>query len=120
MSRFSNLEFEGQNEDAFVPQEEVVKDEAYYLTDAQRAFEVADFEQGLRLYARALEENPKSTAAWTVFHTVLPQRLILGGGLMDSEFELFAGPMRKRLACATQFTSSAGCGAAFRLKIVTA
>lgn len=65
MSRFSNLEFEGQNEDASLPQQEVVKDEAYYLAEAQRAFEVADFDLGLRLYARALEENPRSAAAWT-------------------------------------------------------
>lgn len=67
MSRFRNLEFEGQNDDAFQQQEpqEVIKNEAYYLAEAQLAFEVADFEQGLRLYARALEENPKSPAAWT-------------------------------------------------------
>lgn len=65
MSRFQNLEFESHNEDASVPAEQVLKNEAYYLGEAQRAFEIADFEQGLRLYARALEENPKSTAAWT-------------------------------------------------------
>ncbi len=47
------------------------------------------------------------TAAWTVFHTILPQRLVLGGGLMDTEFDLFAGPMRERIAKATQFTPSA-------------
>ncbi|MGE3311334.1 MAG: tetratricopeptide repeat protein [Limisphaerales bacterium] len=73
MSRFQNLEFEGQNdndsnaggEGSVLPYQEVVKNEAHYLAEAQRAFEVADFEQGLRLYARALEENPKSTTAWT-------------------------------------------------------
>lgn len=66
MSRFRNLEFEGhQEEDESLPSQDLVKDEAYFLGEAQRAFEVADFEQGLRLYARALEENPKSTAAWT-------------------------------------------------------
>lgn len=65
MSRFQNLEFENHNEDASIPGEQVLKNEVYYLEEAQRAFEIADFEQGLRLYARALEENPKSTAAWT-------------------------------------------------------
>jgi tetratricopeptide (TPR) repeat protein len=66
MSRFRNLEFEGQNDDSFQPQqEEVIKNEVYYLGEAQSAFEAADFELGLRLYARALEENPKSPAAWT-------------------------------------------------------
>jgi glucokinase len=47
------------------------------------------------------------TAAWTVFHTILPQRLVLGGGMMDTEFDLFAGPMRERIAKATQFTPGA-------------
>jgi len=77
------------------------------LRDAREVFAAA--RNGLApaqsIVHRAIEAA--CTAAWTVFHTVLPQRLILGGGLMDSEFELFAGPMRKRLACATQFTSSA-------------
>lgn len=65
MSRFRNLEFEGQNQDDSLTPHEGVKDEAHYLAEALRAFEIADFEQGLRLFARALEENPKSTAAWT-------------------------------------------------------
>ncbi|MBX3744691.1 MAG: tetratricopeptide repeat protein [Verrucomicrobiae bacterium] len=65
MSRFRNLEFEGQDDDASLTPQETVKDEAYYLEEARRAFETADFELGLRLYARALEENPRSPAAWT-------------------------------------------------------
>ncbi len=65
MSRFRNLEFEGQKDDHDLTPQEVVKDEGYYLAEAQRSFEIADFDLGLRLYARALEENPKSTTAWT-------------------------------------------------------
>lgn len=65
MSRFRNLEFEGENnQDASLTPQEAVRNEFYYLAEAQRAFENADFEQGLRLYARALEDNPRSTAAW--------------------------------------------------------
>lgn len=45
-----------------------------------------------------------SVAAWTLFHTILPQRLILGGGMMDTEFETFARPMRERIQRATQFS----------------
>ena len=65
MSRFSNLEFQGGQEDAWQDSQETVKDDVFYVAEAQRAFERADFEQGLRLYARALEHNPKSTDAWT-------------------------------------------------------
>lgn len=63
MSRFSSLEFEGAEEERR-DTGGVLRDEAYYLSEARRAFERADFEQGLRLYARALEDNPRSIAAW--------------------------------------------------------
>jgi len=54
---------------------------------------------------RALEAA--ATAAWTICHTLLPQCLILGGGMMDEHFELFAGAMNRRLDPATQFTRGA-------------
>ncbi|MBL9135843.1 MAG: ROK family protein [Verrucomicrobiales bacterium] len=44
-----------------------------------------------------------ATAAWTLFHTLLPQRLILGGGIMDTEYPRFAAVAR-HLDPATQFT----------------
>jgi glucokinase len=43
-------------------------------------------------------------AAWTLCHTFLPDRLILGGGIMDDHFERFAHAIRHRIAPATQFT----------------
>jgi len=45
-----------------------------------------------------------ATAAWTLFHTLLPRRLILGGGMMETQFETFAGPIRDRIGRATQFS----------------
>jgi glucokinase len=48
-----------------------------------------------------------ATAAWTIFHTLLPRRLILGGGVMDSEYAGFAEAVRRRIAPATQFTPAA-------------
>ena len=60
--------------------------------------------------ATALVERARqaaATAAWTLFHTLLPERLVLGGGMVDTEFDLFAEAMRVRLAPATQFTRSA-------------
>ncbi|MCK6500233.1 MAG: ROK family protein [Nitrospira sp.] len=44
-----------------------------------------------------------ATAVWTVFHTLLPRRLILGGGIMETEYERFA-TVEARLDTATQFT----------------
>lgn len=64
MSRFGNLEFGGEFEQplqARLP----VKDDRFYLAEAQGAFEQAEFEQALRSYARALEQNPANTTAWT-------------------------------------------------------
>jgi predicted NBD/HSP70 family sugar kinase len=46
--------------------------------------------------------------AWTLFHTFLPNRLILDGGMMGDQFELYADAMRVRLSHATQFTRGAG------------
>jgi glucokinase len=45
-------------------------------------------------------------AAWSFCHTFLPQRLVLGGGIMDEHFDLFAGAINEQLATATQFTRS--------------
>jgi len=66
MSRFVNLEFEGDSNHDFEPGGKVpVKDEAYYMAEARRAFENGSFEPGLRYYSKVLEFNPKNAAAWT-------------------------------------------------------
>lgn len=63
MSRFGNLEF-GESPQRDESGAEPLKDEAFYLKEAQGLFEGGRFEQALRSYARALEFNPKSSAAW--------------------------------------------------------
>ena len=45
-----------------------------------------------------------ATAAWTIWHTLLPQRLVLGGGMMEQHYDLFVPAVRQRLGRATQFT----------------
>jgi len=45
-----------------------------------------------------------AVAAWTFVHTFLPQRLVLGGGMMDEHYERFARGIEQRLSGATQFT----------------
>ena len=42
-----------------------------------------------------------SAAAWAILCTFLPQRIILGGGIIDDHFELFAAPFRAAIAAAT-------------------
>lgn len=66
MSRFGNLEFgDSPKNDLHAPSRSGVKDEAFYLAEANQYFEGAHFEMALRSFAKALEQNPKSAAAWT-------------------------------------------------------
>ena len=63
MSRFGNLEFDGQAE---TPRTEgVIREDQRHLDEAETAFRRGDFEQALRWFARVLEVNPRSAAAWT-------------------------------------------------------
>lgn len=63
MSRFSNLELNGEFQEP-LRDETTVKDEAYYLAQADGAFRSGRFETGLRAYAKVLEFNPDNVAAW--------------------------------------------------------
>lgn len=63
MSRFGNLEFGSEFEDQSQPA--LVKDETYYFSEANAAFENGHFEQALRYYSKVLEFNPQNAAAWT-------------------------------------------------------
>jgi Flp pilus assembly protein TadD len=66
MSRFINLEFTDGSEGEFRPDQQVaVKDEAFYLAEARKAFENGEYEQGLRFYSKVLEFNPTNPGAWT-------------------------------------------------------
>ena len=42
-----------------------------------------------------------ATAAWTIIHTLLPERIILGGGVMDEHYEVFAAAVKEALSRAT-------------------
>lgn len=64
MSRFNSLELGGNFEEPSEYQAEL-KDESFYLAEAKTAFESAQFEKGLRAFAKVLEFNPKNVAAWT-------------------------------------------------------
>jgi tetratricopeptide (TPR) repeat protein len=64
MSRFGNLEF-GDAPRWDAAEVSRTKDEGFYLSEANGFFEAGRFEQALRAFAKALEQNPKSAAAWT-------------------------------------------------------
>ena len=64
MSRFGNLEFEPESSGEQEVQQGP-KDEVFFLAQDQSAFETASFERALRFYAKALEFNPNSAAAYT-------------------------------------------------------
>jgi glucokinase len=51
-----------------------------------------------RVVDRALQGAVR--AAWVFLHTFLPQRLILGGGVMDEHFDVFAEALQPVLAAA--------------------
>src|SRR6266581_2296772 len=66
MSRFVNLEFDGESERHPVrAHQRGLKDENYYFSQATTAFENGNFESALRSYSKVLEFNPDNAAAWT-------------------------------------------------------
>jgi glucokinase len=42
-----------------------------------------------------------SAATWTILHTLLPERLVLGGGMMDAHYDAFAEAVREAIGRAT-------------------
>jgi glucokinase len=49
-----------------------------------------------RIIERAVTAT--EAVAWAILHTYLPQRIVLGGGMMDHHFELFAPAVRRAIA----------------------
>ena len=45
-----------------------------------------------------------SVGAWTLLHTFLPDCIVLGGGVIDDQYDLFAAAIRERIASATLVT----------------
>lgn len=63
MSRFQKLEFNEHREQSQTSTP-ALKDGAFHLAEAQRAFARGRFEQALRSYAKVIEFEPGNTAAW--------------------------------------------------------
>jgi tetratricopeptide (TPR) repeat protein len=65
MSRFVNLEFDGEAErQPRQAKKGFLKDEGYYFSEATASFENGNFESALRLYSKVLEFNPDNASAW--------------------------------------------------------
>ena len=66
MSRFTNLEFNsGSNDHEPMHRHDNARDAGRFESEAQGAFEHADFEGALRAYSKAIEFNPRSPVGWT-------------------------------------------------------
>jgi glucokinase len=80
------------------------------LTAAGKAFGFADSHvvfaatsgdaRAAAIVQRAVDAT--ATATWTLIHTFLPQRIIFGGGIGEEHFDVFAAPMHRQIARATQ------------------
>ena len=80
------------------------------LGEAARAAGLAD---SAELLARAREGDAvagrirdeavaaTASAVWTIVHALLPERIILGGGIMDAHYDAFAGAVSESIARAT-------------------
>lgn len=76
------------------------------LTDSRAVFAAAA--QGNTAARQVIDRALRATAiaAWTILHTFLPERIVLGGGIADEHYELFAAPFREAIAAATMVPRS--------------
>lgn len=64
MSRFVNLELDDHFEDDRENRAEFSKDEAYYVAQAEGAWQNGKWEVALRNFGKVLEHNPRNNSAW--------------------------------------------------------
>jgi glucokinase len=71
------------------------------FADSRAVFEAAaaGAERAQQIIQRATEAT--FVAAWALLHTFLPERVVLGGGLAEEHYELFAEPFRRAIMAAT-------------------
>jgi len=69
--------------------------------DSQHVFEAAGQGDPAAQKIVGSAVRATATAAWTILHTLLPERIILGGGIIDDHYELFAAPIREAITAAT-------------------
>jgi glucokinase len=69
--------------------------------DAREVFRAAKAGQpaARSIVQRALEAT--ASATWTILHALLPQRIILGGGIIEEHYDQFAGAVSGSIAAAS-------------------
>lgn len=71
------------------------------FTDSRAVFVAATLDaNAAAIIQRAVEAT--ASATWTLLHTCLPQRMVLGGGIGEEHFDRFAVAMREQITRATQ------------------
>lgn len=75
---------------------------AHGLGDARQLLARAAGGEALAQTLRERALGATASAATTLLHTLLPERMILGGGMMDERYEPFAEAVRGAIAKATQ------------------
>ena len=73
--------------------------EPFGFKDSRAVFAASDV-NAHTIIRRAVDAT--ATAAWTLVHTFLPQRIVLSGGIGEEHFEIFAAAMRQQISHATQ------------------
>jgi glucokinase len=71
------------------------------LGDARRVMALAAEGHVAARQARDRAFEATATATWTILHALLPERLILGGGMMDEHYEPFAAVVTEAIGKAT-------------------
>ena len=80
-----------------------VAGEPFGFSDSRAVFAAAPNDaKAAMLVQRAVKAT--AAAVWDLCHTILPQRVILGGGIGEEHFDVFAAAIRQQLSRATQFS----------------
>jgi glucokinase len=76
------------------------------FSDSRAVFAAASKDaKAAAIIERAVQATGRAT--WTLLHACLPQRIVLGGGISEEHFDLFAGAMREQVLRATQIPAGA-------------
>jgi glucokinase len=74
---------------------------AFQFEDSRAVFAAMSHnENAAAIIKRAITST--TAAAWTLLHAILPERIIIGGGVGEAYFDLFAEPIREKIRVATQ------------------
>jgi glucokinase len=74
---------------------------APHFADARAVFAAAARGESAAVAIIERTRRGIETAAWTILHTFMPERIVLGGGIMDDHYALFAPSVAESIARST-------------------